>query len=313
MNAVTSFISNDRKKRSRRARAAAVERRVTQQPSLPPRLGIRYRKLRVRLAEMQRDRCAVCTRPIRAIAYSDELDRACVVKCDRSLPVSYDNAVVVCGACGGDQGNHPTLLAFYEHLQNPPPKIEKPKIVYQNTIELVTKLMREIDPEMTERLLSRNRRYEIPKGFQYAPPERAESIARALLRRESTRSLPKSKKSKGYALMAKRRLKFSGAQNHRCCYCGYRMKTHLDENHQGHPRMFTWEHVEARQDGGQDTADNLVVACFICNSLRAEKEMSAMEFYEWAINNLAEIDRRARSVIEKRVQSNKRTTLACVY
>ena len=59
------------------------------------------------------------------------------------------------------------------------------------------------------------------------------------------------------------RTKLSEAQNHRCCYCGFRF------SHQTHTkRSATIEHVVPRSQGGEDHPDNYVVACAGCNSSR---------------------------------------------
>lgn len=52
------------------------------------------------------------------------------------------------------------------------------------------------------------------------------------------------------------RERLSEAQNHRCCYCGMIMNPP------------TLEHYQARCHGGQDVWENLVAACFGCNSSR---------------------------------------------
>lgn len=58
------------------------------------------------------------------------------------------------------------------------------------------------------------------------------------------------------------------AQNHRCCYCGARM----DEAGPKELRP-TFEHVQARTNGGSDRADNLVIACLGCNLRRGHRNV----------------------------------------
>ncbi|MFN4350995.1 MAG: HNH endonuclease [Hylemonella sp.] len=66
-------------------------------------------------------------------------------------------------------------------------------------------------------------------------------------------------------------------QGCRCFYCGQLMctgDTHLFAQKLGiTARQAKWlrctaEHLRARQDGGRDTADNIVAACFWCNTRR---------------------------------------------
>lgn len=66
-------------------------------------------------------------------------------------------------------------------------------------------------------------------------------------------------------------------QNHHCYYCQYPM---WDSDFQGFSHIqkiplrlakylrCTAEHLVARRDGGQNTADNIVAACVWCNSMR---------------------------------------------
>lgn len=59
------------------------------------------------------------------------------------------------------------------------------------------------------------------------------------------------------------KMRLAEAQNWRCCYCGVRMTLHcggLDEA--------TFEHVVPKSRGGTDGTENLVIACFGCNSRR---------------------------------------------
>ena len=63
-------------------------------------------------------------------------------------------------------------------------------------------------------------------------------------------------------------LSLSEAQNHRCCYChreltDYRVRKGKVANLSG-----TIEHVIKKSEGGSDHHDNLVVACYECNTKR---------------------------------------------
>ena len=74
------------------------------------------------------------------------------------------------------------------------------------------------------------------------------------------------------------RLRASKKQHHRCYYCEFPM-WHVDDaaflrahpwisaRHLPHLKC-TAEHLVACQDGGRDTADNIVAACSWCNRMR---------------------------------------------
>lgn len=294
--------------RTKKQERAFYRADLTKSYSYAPRASNKYIRVKSRLIEAQNHRCAVCSTPIDIYAYSTDNHRACLIKIDREEPVSYANTILCCAHCGGRQANFPSVVEFYEYLQNPKPKAEKPQIEYPETIPLIHEMLGKMAPaDLLPRI-------KVQPGFKFAPPENVESIVLALIRRTAAMTPRQSSKKKGIMLTARRRRIFSEAQNHRCCYCNHPMKlTMYDENSEGHPRLATWEHVESRRDGGENSAANLVVACFTCNSIRGTTNMTAMEFYEWAQANLAEIDRRARQMIEDRISENKRTTLTCVY
>ena len=79
---------------------------------------------------------------------------------------------------------------------------------------------------------------------------------------------------------------------HRCVYCGASYgPMHLD-------------HVVARNRGGSDTADNLVVACASCNS--AKQDMTVRSFYAqlrssygWSHADTTKTARRVRRQLSK--------------
>lgn len=58
----------------------------------------------------------------------------------------------------------------------------------------------------------------------------------------------------------------SEAQNHRCCYCGTTMCYE-----QGFSNSATFEHIVPLGLGGDDTYDNIVIACFACNNQRGNE------------------------------------------
>lgn len=66
-------------------------------------------------------------------------------------------------------------------------------------------------------------------------------------------------------------------QNGRCHYCGALMwqgdpepfmRSHGLTEHQAGRLHRTAEHLIARQDGGKNTAENIVAACLLCNQRR---------------------------------------------
>ena len=71
------------------------------------------------------------------------------------------------------------------------------------------------------------------------------------------------------------------AQSRRCFYCGLPMWLSNPDSFAtahgitpGQARLLkcTAEHLEARQDGGQDTKQNIVAACFWCNQRRHKRK-----------------------------------------
>lgn len=74
-----------------------------------------------------------------------------------------------------------------------------------------------------------------------------------------------------------RLIQLSGAQNHRCCYCGQKTwHSHIiDGGDVKHTRrtQATIEHVVALVHGGTWCKDNLVMACDECNGARGEKSV----------------------------------------
>ena len=79
-------------------------------------------------------------------------------------------------------------------------------------------------------------------------------------------------------------------QGERCHYCGVLMwldnETAFAQRHGLPPSSVRWlkctaEHLRARQDGGRDSAENIVAACLRCNRLRHQgwKKAPAPETY----------------------------------
>ncbi|PTS81033.1 hypothetical protein DBR33_19125 [Stenotrophomonas sp. HMWF022] len=70
------------------------------------------------------------------------------------------------------------------------------------------------------------------------------------------------------------------AQNGCCYYCGVRMwLASPDElgmcSRSARPFQCTAEHLLAQQDGGKDTAENVVAACHRCNQRRHRRQTPA--------------------------------------
>lgn len=75
----------------------------------------------------------------------------------------------------------------------------------------------------------------------------------------------------------------SGAQNHRCCYCGFTMifwfasdkgrqppicRSEKDFKRAMRARVCTREHFIPKSQGGKDHQDNIIAACAFCNEFR---------------------------------------------
>lgn len=84
--------------------------------------------------------------------------------------------------------------------------------------------------------------------------------------------------------LSKKRNKAFERQQGRCCYCGFQMwKSSIDVFAAKHSisikqaRHFqcTAEHLQARQDGGLNNAENIAAACARCNRLRHRKRSKA--------------------------------------
>lgn len=96
------------------------------------------------------------------------------------------------------------------------------------------------------------------------------------------------------------RLRASKRQHHRCHYCKFPM-WHKDSAaflraypcvraRHVHLLACTAEHLIARQDGGRDTADNIVAACWWCNRERhrgrAHKAPDAARYEAWVLRQV---------------------------
>lgn len=67
-----------------------------------------------------------------------------------------------------------------------------------------------------------------------------------------------------------------GEQNHRCCYCGHSMMRHRTKYGQPMPRnTATKDHYEPKTYGGITSYENMIAACFQCNTLRGELDADA--------------------------------------
>lgn len=80
--------------------------------------------------------------------------------------------------------------------------------------------------------------------------------------------------------LKKLRLLAFHTQQGRCFYCGAPMwlKSAHELGMRPRPSRFlqcTAEHLVARQDGGQDTPENIVAACWLCNLRRHQRRHPA--------------------------------------
>ena len=66
----------------------------------------------------------------------------------------------------------------------------------------------------------------------------------------------------------------------RCYYCDIPMTPSANGAPRPHWRSCTAEHLVARQDGGEDSAENVVAACHYCNRRRHARPhpLSAAEY-----------------------------------
>lgn len=60
------------------------------------------------------------------------------------------------------------------------------------------------------------------------------------------------------------RNKLAERQNWRCCYCGCSMQITQGRK----PNLATFEHVVPLSYGGPNVEDNMVIACYLCNTRR---------------------------------------------
>jgi 5-methylcytosine-specific restriction endonuclease McrA len=102
-------------------------------------------------------------------------------------------------------------------------------------------------------------------------------------------------------------LVLSEAQNHRCCYCGCKMRlfNRYILNEILHDDAATFEHVIPRSHGGSDQWVNLVVACRQCNNNR--NTLDAMTFYYFiqdSENLKTPLDKNTRQIME-RIHKNR--------
>ena len=259
-----------------------------------------YTKIKNRLFETQLGRCAGCACKFSEKNYVDDPRRQSINKIDRSLPISYDNSILLCGDCSGFYGNYASLGEFYEqHIVLGKRKQEKIQNLYLDTIPLINKFLIDLHKESKQDIqiftVSSKSKY------VYAPPENAEKIATSLFKQFVSRgNLGKTKKRNKMSSKKNNKCGLLEAQNHRCCYCHS-----IFQDHPESPRYATFEHVIPRKNKGTNKWSNLVIACALCNSLRDHLNMSAEDFYDWVQKNPQKIIEAERRFIWKRSQSLK--------
>ena len=255
-----------------------------------------FKSLRLRLCEAQNHRCAVCAAKIEYASYSNSIERASVCKLDRSLPKSYDNCVVTCHYCSGGASTFTTLTEYNERRSEQ--KAYKEKTEYPETILIINEALSKycVEENLPFKPLTESSK------FRYAPPTALDEIINTQIAKikygQSSRIVKPKKTKTTFKWCSTGRTQkeaFSEMQNHRCCYCGEYMN---DENR--HPRQATWEHVICKRDRGENSFDNLVIACSVCNSLRDMLKLEAEEFYEWVQTHRKEIEQRSNLIIRKR-------------
>lgn len=229
---------------------------------------------RSRLCEAQGHRCAICHRVVEAIDYSSSNARAQVVKIYRE---SYMNTIVLCSFCAGGQANYPSLMAFYHAYITDTVYIARNKKVHKpDTIAAIKQYLEEYCPvDMSW--------FSIPSSLAGAPIERVEHIARRIITKQMAKAENTGRPRSKYSLSSTRgrKRKFMESQNNRCCYCGDQLLVDDPFN----PSYATWEHVVSRADGGNNSSNNLVIACRFCNGHRASLGLDAVEYYYWVTAN----------------------------
>lgn len=270
---------------------------------IEPIQGRRRRSLKRRLAEAQNHHCAVCGVTVETVAFSCSSNRASVVKVDRDGDKSYENCVVACARCAGVAASrYDSLTAFYDAYldgsafdSKAKPQIERPDVLVEIAQRVHAMCLADGLEVALETIF-------VPKGYRFAPPDRAEHIARLMFqKRDFYPRQPKKRPPRfGVERDANKRILLE-AQNHRCCYCG----THMNTEYPLHPRYATWEHVVRLDDGGEWRMRNLVIACSICNHTRDLMSLSAEAFYAWAVENLDEIERLAQERLASRKKRNR--------
>lgn len=130
---------------------------------------------------------------------------------------------------------------------------------------------------------------------------RAEASSRGAFLWDAAHSLF-TKKSNGALIMGKLsriRIEKMAAQDGLCYYCGLRMWdggvrafSNRPERCSQFPLRLrcTAEHLRARAEGGKDTSDNIVAACWLCNTCRhrAKKPLTPEAYRNHVQKRMAE-------------------------
>jgi 5-methylcytosine-specific restriction endonuclease McrA len=251
---------------------------------------------RNRASEAQNHRCAICGLGIEPRAYANDTNRACLIAVDPDKPKTFSNAIAVCPPCAGECGNFPAWTVWqrfqsgdYVPFHNTKKARRKPKQVeYPDTLKLIKEAFEQVGRGEDA----------IPVFYRFAPPERAEHIAKKLLARPAPR---KSRRCRGRVRRYGHDQSLSEAQNHRCCYCRERMS---DDRQSW--RFATIEHVIEVSKGGKSIFENLTMACMVCNSMRSQLGMTAYEYAEFAQQNPDHILQELKRLGKKRFRDNLR-------
>jgi len=239
------------------------------------------RRLKSRLLEAQKYRCANCQHEIYVTDSDKDPYKAALVRLDQFLPRTYSNTVVMCQKCGGYVSQQFANLWDMVNSNIVIPKKEKIRASYPETIQLINA---RLEKEKLEFL-----KLDMTSRYRFTPPHVHERIALAIASAYERECTKKSKivdpVEKEPRLTSKNRKTLvtflAGCQNRRCCYCHRKFSNGWNAF-----TSPTIEHVRDLSLGGTDYISNLVAACSTCNNLRGIRRMSAEKFYDWIQENL---------------------------
>jgi hypothetical protein len=151
-----------------------------------------------------------------------------------------------------------------------------------------------------DRVLARGRKYRAKRKDHYAALFKEWSLKNKDARKEyarewiqKNRPIVQARNRRGYArrrgaadglFTAADWLKVLEKGGHRCCYCNKQIedikKPMKEMTSEEISRKATMEHVEPVAKGGSHRAENIVAACFPCNSSKSSKSIEEWERYK---------------------------------